>query len=212
MLHELRIYTFRAGQAPVAAKNSGEKARDIRGDDYGKLEGYWLPEIGPLNQVAHLWSYDDFAHREERRKALSQNKRWTGEYLPLMKGNILRQDIRLLNPILGLNPPAEQGSNISEFRDYRLEVGAIRGWIDRFTGVMPVREKYSKIVGLWTTEAGQPNEVCHMWSYPSFEARMEARSACAQDPEWQEFLKFSGPNIQEMNSVLMLPASHSPLR
>ena len=75
MLHELRIYTFRAGQAPVAAKNSGEKARDIRGDDYGKLEGYWLPEIGPLNQVAHLWSYDDFAHREERRKALSQNKR-----------------------------------------------------------------------------------------------------------------------------------------
>jgi hypothetical protein len=26
--------------------------RDIRKDDCGKLEGYWLTEIGPLNQVA----------------------------------------------------------------------------------------------------------------------------------------------------------------
>ncbi|MGF6311188.1 hypothetical protein ABIB82_005346 [Bradyrhizobium sp. i1.8.4] len=27
---------------------------------------------------------------------------------------------------------------------------------------LPEREKYSKIVGLWTTEAGHPNEVCHI--------------------------------------------------
>ena len=26
-------------------------SRDIRKDDYGKLEGYWSTEIGPLNQV-----------------------------------------------------------------------------------------------------------------------------------------------------------------
>ncbi|MGY9057001.1 MAG: NIPSNAP family protein [Alphaproteobacteria bacterium] len=211
MLHELRTYTFRAGQAPIAAKNSGEKARYIRGDDYGKLEGYWLPEIGPLNQVMHLWSYDSFAHREERRIALSQNERWTKEYLPLMKGNILRQDIRLLKPIIGLKAPANDG-NIYEHRNYRLEVGAMKGWIAKFTEAMEHREKYSKLVGLWTTEAGQPNEVCHIWSYPSFEERMKARTAATKDPGWQEFLKFSGPNIQEMTSTLMLPAAHSPLK
>lgn len=212
MLHELRTYTFRAGQAPLAAKNSGTVARDIRGDDYGKLEGYWLPEVGPLNQVMHLWSYESFAEREEKRKALSANPRWGNEYLPLIRPIILRQDIRLMNPILGINPPAQQSSNLYEFRHYRLQVGAMKGWLDRFTKAMEVREKYSKIVGLWTTEAGQPNEVCHIWSYPSFEARMQARTAATQDPGWQEFLKFSGPVIEEMNNVLMLPSDHSPLK
>lgn len=211
MLHELRTYTFRAGQAPVAAKNSGETARDIRGDDYGKLEGYWLPEIGPLNQVMHLWSYDSFAHREERRKALAQNARWTNEYLPLIRPIILRQDIRLLNPIIGPVAPADP-SNIYEFRYYRLQVGAMKRWLELFTNALTVREKYSKIVGLWTTEAGQPNEVCHIWAYKDFATRMQARTAASQDPGWQAFLKEGGPLIDEMNSVLMLPSAHSPLQ
>jgi hypothetical protein len=212
MLHELRTYTMRAGQAPLAAKNSGAVGRDIRGDEYGKLEGYWVPEIGPLNQVMHLWSYDSFAHREERRVALSKNERWSKEYLPLMKPIILRQDIRLLNPVIDIKAPAEQGSNLYEFRHYRLQVGAMKPWIAKFTEAMAYREKYSKLVGLWTVEAGQPNEVCHIWSYPSFEERMKARTAATQDRGWQEFLKFSGPHIEEMHSTLMLPASHSPLK
>jgi len=54
--------------------------------------------------------------------------------------------------------------------------------------VLPAREKYSKIVGLWQTEAGQPNEVCHIWAYPSLNARAEARGNAMKDPAWQEFL------------------------
>lgn len=211
MLHELRTYTFRAGQAAVAAKNSGTVARDIRGDEYGKLEGYWLPEVGPLNQVMHLWSYDSFAHREERRQALAKNERWSKEYLPLMRPIILRQDIRLLNPIIGPVAPTE-AHNLYEFRYYRLQVGAMKRWVDLFTKALTVREKYSKIVGLWTTEAGQPNEVCHIWGYKDFETRMKARNGAAQDPEWQAFLKEGGPLIEEMNNVLMLPSAHSPLQ
>jgi hypothetical protein len=211
MLHELRTYTFRAGQAAGAAKNSGTVARDIRGDEYGKLEGYWLPEVGPLNQVMHLWSYESFEHREERRKALSQNERWTKEYLPLMRPIILRQDIRLLNPLVGINAPVDP-TNLYEFRYYRLQVGAMKRWTDLFTNALAVREKYSKIVGLWSTEAGQPNEVCHIWAYKDFETRMKARTAASQDPGWQAFLKEGGPLIEEMNSVVMLPAAHSPLK
>ncbi len=211
MLHELRTYTFRAGQAGLAAKNSGETAREIRGDRYGKLEGYWLPEVGPLNQVMHLWSYDSFAERERLRGELSKNERWSKEYLPLMRPIILRQDIRLLNPIVGPKAPADP-NNLYEFRYYRLQPGAIRRWVELFTGALPVREEYSKIVGLWTTEAGQPNEVCHIWAYKDFNARMLARAAAVKDKRWQAFLKEGGPLIDEMNSVLMLPSAHSPLQ
>ena len=211
MLHELRIYTMRAGQAPVAARNSGEVGRDIRGDDYGKLEGYWLSEVGALNQVMHLWSYESFAAREEKRKALAANKRWTGEYLPLMRPILLRQDIRLLNPVVGINAPGG-ANNLYEFRYYRLQPGAMKRWTELFTGALPVREKYSKIVGLWQTEAGQPNEVCHIWAYRDFAHRMEARNGAAADPDWQAFLKEGGPLIDEMANTLMVPAKHSPLK
>jgi hypothetical protein len=211
MLHELRIYTLKTGAAPQAAKNSGEVGRNIRGDDYGKLLGYWLPEIGPLNQVMHLWGYESYAERERLRGALGKNERWTGEYLPLMRPILLRQDIRLLNPIIAPATPAEVG-NIYEFRYYRLQPGAMKRWVELFTKVLPIREKYSKIVGLWNTEAGQPNEVCHIWAYKSFGARMEARHAASQDPAWQAYLKEGGQLIDEMNSVLMLPSAHSPLQ
>ena len=61
-------------------------------------------------------------------------------------------------------------------------------WLDAFTAVLPAREKYSKIVGLWRTEAGEANEVCHIWAYASLNARAEVRANALKDPAWQEFL------------------------
>jgi hypothetical protein len=78
--------------------------------------------------------------------------------------------------------------------------------------VMPVREKYSKPVGLWIGEAGQPNEVVHIWAYPDLNARAKARAAAVADPQWQAFLKKATPLLDEMSSTIMLPAAHSPLK
>ncbi|MGZ0188063.1 MAG: NIPSNAP family protein [Alphaproteobacteria bacterium] len=211
MIYELRTYTLKPGTAPIVAKNSGTVARDIRGDEYGKLEGYWLTEIGPLNQVMHLWSYADLNDRAEKRAALSQNSRWSSEYLPLVRDHMIRQDIRLLNQVVGPKAPEGEG-NIYELRNYRLRPGASKTWCGHFQEGLVHREKYSKIVGLWTTEAGQPNEVCHIWAYPSLEARAKARGAAAADPGWQAFLKKSGPMIEEMWSTVMLPSAHSPMK
>jgi len=56
MIYELRTYTVKPGTIGDMVKAASTVSRDIRGDDYGKLEGYWSTEIGPLNQVMHLWS------------------------------------------------------------------------------------------------------------------------------------------------------------
>ena len=71
MINELRIYTLKAGMGGEAAKNSGTVGRDIRGDNYGKLEGYWITEIGALNQVVHLWSYESLNDRARLRAELA---------------------------------------------------------------------------------------------------------------------------------------------
>ncbi len=211
MIYELRTYTIKPGMAPVAAKNSGELGRAIRGDDYGKLEGYWLTEIGPLNQVMHLWSYSDLNERARLRAELSKNERWNNEYLPKMRPILVRQDVRLLNTIREPVAPERDG-NIYEFRAYRLVPGSLRKWVALFRDALPIREMYSKIVGLWSTEAGQPNEVCHIWAYPSLDPRAEVRAAVAADPDWQAFLEADLPLIEDMHATIMVPAKHSPLK
>lgn len=210
MIHELRIYTVKPGTVGEMAKHSGEVGRAIRGDQYGKLEGYWMTEIGPLNQVCHLWSYKDLNERARLRGELAKNERWTKEYLPLTRPILVRQDIRLLNPLRDLTAPT--GSNIYEFRSYRTKPGAAREWAKHFTEALPVREKYSKLAGLWQTEAGQPNEVCHLWAYPDLNARTAARGAVAKDPAWGEFLKKAGGLLEEMQTMIMLPSGHSPMK
>jgi len=54
--------------------------------------------------------------------------------------------------------------------------------------------------------------VCHIWAYPDLNARAEARGNAMKDPAWQEFLKVGLPLLEEMQSTIMLPAPHSPLK
>jgi len=212
MIYELRTYTVKPGTLGDVVKAASTVSRDIRKDEYGKLEGYWSTEIGPLNQVMHLWSYNDYEERAKLRAELSKNPRWTGEYLPLIRPLLLRQDVRLLNALRAPVAPASTG-NIYEFRNYRAKTGgAVRQWLAAFTAVLPAREKYSKITGLWHTEAGQPNEVCAIWAYPDLNARAEARASALKDPAWQEFLGKNMSLLEEMQATIMLPAPHSPLR
>ena len=84
MIYELRTYTVRQGTLPDVVKAASTVSRDIRKDDYGKLEGYWYTDIGPLNQVMHMWSYADLNERARLRAELAKNPRWNGEYIPLI--------------------------------------------------------------------------------------------------------------------------------
>ncbi|MCB1744839.1 MAG: NIPSNAP family protein [Gammaproteobacteria bacterium] len=211
MLYELRTYTLRAGSQPIVAKNSGEVGRDIRGDNYGRLEGYWMTEIGPLNQVMHLWSYESFDERIRLRTELGKNRRWREEYLPLIRPHLLRQDIRLLECVRPLQSVSDTG-NIYEYRNYRTQPGKAREWANLITEAMPVRERHSKNIGVFITEAGQPNEVSHLWVYKDLNDRMQCRAAANADPDWRAFLKQSGPMLDEMHSTILVPAAHSPLR
>jgi NIPSNAP protein len=212
MIYELRTYTVKPGTVGDMVKAASTVSKDIRGNNFGKLEGYWSTEIGPLNQVLHMWSYSDLNERARLRAELAKNARWTSEYIPLIRPLLLRQEVRLLNAI---RPPVEPDTtgNVYELRNYRAKpLGAVRQWTEAFTAALPAREKYSKMVGLWQTEAGQPNEVCHIWAYPSLNARAEARANATNDPAWKEFLGKGPQFLEEMHSTIMLPAPHSPLQ
>ena len=118
MIYELRTYTVKPGTLGDMVKAASTVSRDIRGDNFGKLEGYWFTEIGPLNQVMHMWSYSDLNERARLRAELAKNARWTSEYIPLIRPFLVRQDVRLLNAIKPPVAPASTG-NVYELRNYR---------------------------------------------------------------------------------------------
>src|SRR5438270_9423826 len=107
MIYELRTYTVKPGALGDMVKAASTVSRGIRGDDYGKLEGYWSTEIGPLNQVMHMWSFSDLNERARLRAELAKNPRWTSEYLPLIHPLLLRQEVRLLSAV---KPPVAPAS------------------------------------------------------------------------------------------------------
>lgn len=211
MIHELRTYTLQPGMQGQYLKNSSEVGRKIRGDKYGKLEGFWSTEFGTLNQVVHLWTFESLNDRERLRGELQKNEEWTKVYLPLARGVLLAQENKILSTVLPIKPPAEPG-HIYELRWYRAHVGRLGEWISLFKGVMPAREKYSKNVGVFQTEAGQLNEAVHLWAYKDLNDRAAVRSKVLQDPEWQVFLGKSAPCLAEMRSIILNPAPHSPMK
>jgi hypothetical protein len=210
MIYELRTYTLRPGTQAAYLRSSGEIGRKIRGDDYGKLEGYWTSEFGTLNQLYHLWSFADHAERDRLRAALAKNAEWNA-YLPLIRPHMLAQENKILSAAVPLRPPAEAGY-VYELRTYRCHVGRAGEWIEHVKAILPMREKYSKNVGLWTTEMGTQNQVVHLWAYPSLEERFAVRRRLAQEPAWQEFLGRSTPLLAHMESVLLVPTPFSPMK
>ena len=211
MFHELRTYTIKPGGVPEVLRANETVGRNVRGDNYGKLEGYWYTEIGPLNQVMHLWSYDSAAERDRLRGELGQLPAWQNEYVPLIRPLIVKQQLRFLNPAREISAPPDDG-NIYEFRCYRLQPGAIGAWVAKMVELMPAREKYSQNICVWSTQAADPNEVCHLWVYKDLDERARARQGSQADPEWAEFAKFGRPMIEEQHSALLMPTNFSPLR
>jgi hypothetical protein len=211
MIHELRTYTLQPGKQGEYLKLSADVGRKIRGDNYGKLEGFWTTEFGTLNQAVHLWAYPDLVERDRLREALSKNEEWTKGYIPQIRSLLLAQENKILSVQLPFKPPAT-GGNVYELRTYRAFVGRAGEWLGHFKAIMPVREKYSKNVGLWQTEAGQLNEVVHLWAYRDLNDRAATRGKVLQDPEWQTFLGKSAPLLVEMKSVVLMPAAHSPMQ
>jgi hypothetical protein len=211
MIYELRTYTLYPGKQGEYLKLNVEVGRKIRGDNYGRLAGSWTTEFGTLNQYVHLWEYPSLDERDRLRGELGKNDAWTKDYVARIRGFMIAQENKILSPQLPLTPPAGAGW-LYELRWYRSHPGRIAEWIREIKGVMPTREKYSKIVGLWQTEMGQLNEAVHLWAYRDLNERAATRARVVQDPEWQAYLGRSAPLLLEQKAIILNPAPSSPMK
>ena len=71
MIYEVRTYTLRPGT--VAEFEERYAKRLPLREKHSKLGAFWRTEVGPLNQVIHVYPYDDLAQRTAVREALAKD-------------------------------------------------------------------------------------------------------------------------------------------
>ena len=96
MIYDMRTYDIAMGKTPEYMAAVREIALPVR-ESYGvKLAGWYYTDIGALNKVVHIWAYRDFAHFEEAREAFRTDERWINDYVPRVKGIVLRQENQIM--------------------------------------------------------------------------------------------------------------------
>jgi hypothetical protein len=66
----------------------------------GNLIGFFQTEIGPLNQVVHLWGFDDLNERQRRRAEMAKDPAWH-EFMRRNEelGAFLHQEDKIIVPV-----------------------------------------------------------------------------------------------------------------
>lgn len=207
MIDELRIYRLVPGALPDYLAFSGGIAVPFRGDRFGALLGFWFAEIGAVNTAYSLWRHQDLNSRQALRAEMAKNEVWTKEYQPRIRPLMQRQEIRLMTPVISPSPGAETG-RVYEIRFIRAKAGRASELAAGLQSDMP-RSFKDETVALWTTLAGPGNEVVHLAAYRDVGARLK-RPLNGED--WRHFFERNAALVEDIDSSLMLPADHSPLK
>ena len=96
MFIEIRTYRLKNGAIPayLAAVPAG---LEIQRRHLGTLVGYYASEIGPSNQIVHIWAFASLDDREARRARLNADPDWIA-FLPRIRDLIEEADTKIMKP------------------------------------------------------------------------------------------------------------------
>jgi len=205
MIVEMRTYTLQPGTLAEVEKRFGG-ALTAR-EKHSKLAAFWHSEVGPLNQIIHVWAYDSFQHRADVRSAASKEEGWP----PPIREFVVSQQSELFVPA-PFSPPLtpRQIGPLFEIRQYTLTPGSIPGLIDRWSEKIEGRQKFSPLVAGMYSEFGALNKWVHIWAYKDAAERFSVRAAASAGGNWPA-RNPPGVVVKQENSFVM-PASFSPIR
>lgn len=68
------------------------------------------------------------------------------------------------------------------------------------------------LVGYFTTEFGDQNQINHFWAYSDLNDRSNRRERLNANQDWQECVHIIRPLIVRWHNVILKPTSFSPIR
>jgi hypothetical protein len=203
MIYEFRTYTLHPRTLPEFIKRFGEALE--RRLAYSKLAAFWYTEIGPLNQVIHVWPYENALERSRIRAQAVKDGVWppkTSEFVAEMKSELLEP--------LPFSPPMSPSNDgpYFEMRSYTLRPGTIPDMAKNWQERLPARCKLSPLTGLFTSDVGGLNQWVHIWAYKSLDQRVAVRDSARASGVWPP----PGGNTLRQESKILLAAPFSPIK
>lgn len=203
MIYEVRTYTLKPGAIPQWERHF-EEALPNR-VKHSPLAALWHTEMGPLNQVIHVWPYENLQQRMDIRARAAQEPGWPpkgGDLILHMESEIWIP--AAFSPSLG---GGKKEGNIYEMRIYQYQPGTIPHVLEAWEKSLPERVQLSPIAACMHTDVGGLNRWMHIWPYASMAERQRIREQSTKLPNWppktREWL------VSQQTKVL-IPASFSP--
>jgi hypothetical protein len=97
MIIEHRTYTLHPGKTQTYFSLYASEGLAVQLEYLRRPIGYYTTELGTLNQVIHMWAYDDLNDRAQRRALLKKDVRWTA-YVEKILPLIQQQESKILVP------------------------------------------------------------------------------------------------------------------
>lgn len=97
MFFEIRTYRLKNGALPAYLKVVEEEGIAIQKRYLGELVGYYFSEIGPVNEIVHIWAYASLDDRERGRAALQADPAWQ-KFLPKIRDLIEVAENKIMKP------------------------------------------------------------------------------------------------------------------
>ena len=95
---DMRIYTIRPRGMPEYLRLFEELALPVALRHWGAPIGFYTTQIGPLNQVVHLWGFDSLEAMQRGRDVLGADPDFA-KYLELTTGLVVAQEDRIIAPV-----------------------------------------------------------------------------------------------------------------
>jgi hypothetical protein len=206
MIVEIRTYTLQPGTVAQFEERFAQ-ALPARAK-VSPLAAFWHTEVGPLNQVIHVWPYEDLEERTSKRAEATKLQGWP----PNTREFVVEQKSQIYIPA-PFSPKLEprQLGGLYEIRIYTMRPGAIPEQIERWSAQIGERTKLSPLAFAGHSELGDLNLWCHIWAYKDAAERFEVREKARRDGIWPPRGGTPGRMLKQEN-MLVVPASFSPLR
>ena len=97
MIVDVRTYTLVPRKLPQYLALFETHALPVMRRHGLELMGYYTSQIGPLNQVVHLWRYASLADLEQKRASRDADPDW-GTYQRMTEGMVMMQENKIMRP------------------------------------------------------------------------------------------------------------------
>jgi len=209
MLYEVRTYTLRPGTVAEFEERFAKRL-PLR-EKHSELGAFWHTEFGPLNQVIHVYPYDDLRQRTSVRAAMAQDTALA--QLPGGGDLIAAMESEIMNPPPFMRPLGSRDygtGNVYEMRTYTYAPGDIPKVLEAWAKAVPAREELSPLAACWTSELGGLNKFIHTWVYKDLGERARIREESRKPGgAWPPQ---SGVRPIRQENKLLIATAFSPVR